>query len=113
MDKKTKVQVRIFDNKYTLVGNENEEYINKIADDVDKMMHSIALNSDLKPIKISVLSAVNFCDEYHKASMALESAKADLKKYKDEIEELRRKINAYEEERRFLKDEILSLRKRR
>lgn len=113
MDKKTKAQVRIFGNKYTLVGNETEEYINKIAQDVDKMMHKIAQNPDLKPIKVSVLAAVNFCDEYHKATSSLENANEEMKKYKDEIEELKKKISAYEEERRFLKDEILNLRKSR
>lgn len=113
MDKKTKAQVRIFGNKYTLVGNETEEYINKIARDVDSMMQKIAQNPDLKPIKVSVLSAVNFCDEYHKATSSLKNANEEMKKYKDEIEELKKKISAYEEERRFLKDEILNLRKSR
>lgn len=112
MDKKTKVDVRIYGNEYTLVGTESEEYINKICFAVDKKMREIAKNPLLKPIKISVLTSVNFCDEYYKTRAMLEQANAELRKYKEDMVELRSEITALEEERKFLKEEIQSLRKR-
>ena len=112
MDKKTKAQVRIFGNEYTLVGTESEEYINKVCFTVDKKMREIAKNPILKPIKVSVLTAVNFCDVYYKTSALLEEAKDYIKKQNEEIAELKNQIAALTEEKNYLKDEIQSIRKR-
>lgn len=111
MDKKTKVNVRIFGNDYTLVGVESEEYLNKVCFTVDKKMREIAENPALKPLKISVLTAVNMCDEYYKAKYMLDRANDELRKYKEEITQLRADVQALEEEKRFLKDEIHGYRK--
>lgn len=113
MDNKTKAEVRIFGNDYTLVGTESEEYINKICYTVDKKMREIAQNPILKPIKISVLTAVNFCDEYFKASAKLDEANDEIKKYKEEIAALKDELKTLEEEKNFLKAEIQSTRKNR
>ena len=112
MEKKTKAQVRIFGNDYTLVGTDSEEYINKVCFTVDKKMREIAQNPILKPIKVSVLTAVNFCDVYYKTSALLEDAKAYIKKQNDEISELKSEIEALTQEKNYLKDEIQTMRKR-
>ena len=112
MDKKTKAQVRIFGNEYTLVGSESEEYINKVCFTVDKKMREIAQNPILKPIKVSVLTAVNFCDVYYKTSALLEEAKAYIKQQNEEIADLKNQIVALTEEKNYLKDEIHTIRKR-
>ena len=111
MEKKTKVNVRIFNNDYTLVGVESEEYINKVCFTVDKKMREIAANPALKPLKISVLTAVNMCDEYYKAKYMLDRANEELKKCRAELEALKTDYRALEEEKRFLKDEIQSYRR--
>lgn len=111
MDKKSKVNVRIFGNDYTLVGVESEEYINKVCFTVDKKMREIAQNPILKPLKISVLTAVNMCDEYYKAKYMLDRANAELKECRDELSELKAELTALEEERKFLKEEINSYRR--
>ena len=112
MDKKTKVDVRIYGTEYTLVGTESEEYINKVCFAVDKKMREISLNPLLKPMKISVLTAINFCDEYFKCRTMLEEANAELRKYKEELAELKAENTALSEELRFLKEEIQTTRKR-
>ncbi len=111
MDKKTKVNVRIFGSDYTIIGAESEEYINKVCFSVDKKMREIAVNPALKPMKISVLAAVNICDEYYKLKTMYERVSAELKKSKDEIAALQSEKIAFEEEKRFLKEEIQSFRK--
>lgn len=103
MDNKTKVNVRIMGNEYTLLGVESEEYINKVCFTVDKKMREIARNPILKPYKVAVLSAINMCDEYYKAKYMHELAGAELKKARDEINALRNEIKALEEENKYLK----------
>ena len=112
MDKKTKAQVRIYGNEYTLVGAESREYITEVCSAVDKKMREIAQNPNLKPMRISVLAAVNFCDEYFKTKELLEELNAELRKYKEEITELKNELLASEQEKNFLKDEIQTMRKR-
>ncbi|MBQ4527891.1 MAG: cell division protein ZapA [Clostridia bacterium] len=111
MDKKSKVNVRIFGNDYTLVGVESEEYINKVCFTVDKKMREIAQNPVLKPLKISVLTAINMCDEYYKAKYMFDRVNTELKECRNEITELRAEIKALEEEKKFLKEEINSYRR--
>ena len=111
MDKKTKVNVRIFGNDYTIVGVESEEYLNKVCFTVDKKMREIAANPILKPLKISVLTAVNMCDEYYKTKYMLDRANAELKTLRDEINSLRSDVLSLEEEKRFLKEELNNHRK--
>ncbi len=112
MEKKTKATVRIYGNEYTIVGTESEEYINKICFAVDKKMREISENPMLKPMRISVLAAINFCDEYYKTRTMLEEANAKLREYKDELSDTREEIKALEEELEFLKKEIKNQRKR-
>lgn len=112
MDKKTKAQVRIFGNRYTLVGAESEEYITEVCSAVDKKMREIARNPGLKPMALSVLAAVNFCDEYFKTKELLDEANAELRKYKEEIIQIKNELLASEHEKNFLKDEIKTMRKR-
>jgi len=112
MEKTTKVDVRIYGSDYTLVGTESEEYINNICFAVDKKMRQIGENPLLKPMKISVLTAVNFCDEYYKTDEKLKNANDEIKNYKEEIAKLKEELIALEQEKKFLKDEVQTLRKR-
>jgi len=111
MDRKTKVNVRIYGNDYTIVGTESEEYINKVCFAVDKKMREIGANPALKPMKIAVLASVNFCDEYYKLKASYDNVSSELKKSRDELVALKSEKIALEEEIRFLKDEIQSYRK--
>ncbi|MDK2985529.1 MAG: cell division protein ZapA [Clostridia bacterium] len=64
-----KVTVNIHGQEYTIKGNDSEEYIKKLADYVDEKMREIASkNSNLPPIKVAVLAALNLADELHKTA---------------------------------------------
>ncbi len=106
MDKKTKVNVRIMGNEYTIIGTESEEYINKVCFAVDKKMKEISKNPILKPHKVAVLTAINMCDEYYKAKYMNDLAASELKKTRDELASLKIELKALEEENRFLKQEF-------
>lgn len=108
MSDKNKINVRIFGNDYTLVGSESEEHLFRVCNEVDDAMRKIARNPSLKPLKISVLTAINMCDELCKTRDRLDNAISELDVCKDEVMALRSEIQALEEEKRFLKNEIQS-----
>jgi len=59
MEKK-KVNVKIFGNDYTMVGVESEDYIHRVAYQVDKKMREISeANPKLGTSMVAVLVAVN------------------------------------------------------
>ena len=78
---------------------------------VDSKMRELSANADLKPMKLSVLTAVNICDEYLKAKESLGQLTDELEKLKEENVALQLEKNTLEEEKKFLKDEIRGYRK--
>jgi cell division protein ZapA len=62
-----KVSVEIFNEDYTVKGEENPEYINMLASYVDRRMKMISQrNPNLSTTKIAVLTALNLADELNK-----------------------------------------------
>ena len=69
------LEVIILGQRYTIRGEANEEYINKLARFVDAKMREVmeaAPNST--PLKASILAALNIADELHKMKEAEDSA---------------------------------------
>lgn len=65
--KVTKVSVEIFNEDYTVRGEENPEYIEMLASYVDRRMKMIyQRNHNLTNTKIAVLTALNLADELNK-----------------------------------------------
>ncbi len=76
---KNKVNVRIAGKDYTLVGNETEEYIQKVALYVDKKLNTIMnQNSKLSTSMASVLTAINIADDYFKACENIDNLSKEL-----------------------------------
>lgn len=66
-DQKNRLQITIFGQQYTIVGNASSSYIRMVAGHVDEKMKQIAeLNPRLDTTKIAVLTAVNIADEFFK-----------------------------------------------
>jgi cell division protein ZapA len=64
---KNRVEVRISGKEYTIIGNESDEYIQKIALYVDRKMSEITKsNNNLSTSMVAVLTAVNLADELYK-----------------------------------------------
>jgi cell division protein ZapA len=67
MESKNRVTVEIFGELYALKGDIEPDRVLKLAAIVDKRMKKIAkTNSQLSPLKVSVLAALNLADEYLK-----------------------------------------------
>ncbi|MBQ8698093.1 MAG: cell division protein ZapA [Schwartzia sp.] len=76
-----KVVVEIFGEKFSLKTDQDPEYLKKLAEVVDKEMRAVSRQANnLPPIRIGVLAALKFADEYFQ-----------LKKDFDEMAELVRK----------------------
>ncbi|MBR2404937.1 MAG: cell division protein ZapA [Clostridia bacterium] len=106
MSDKNKINTKIFGNDYTLVGSESKEHLLRVCNEVDDTMRKIAQDPSLKPLKISVLTAINMCNELCKTRDRLDDVMSELDACKDEVMALRSEIQALEEEKRFLKNEI-------
>jgi cell division protein ZapA len=117
MTEKKKINVVIDGRNFTVVGDEDEEYILALARYVDKNIKRLAnKNSFLSQTMAATLAALNITDELFKTKEELsdlkketkeplenyEDAKINLKKANEEIELLKRELTKS-------KDEILNL----
>ncbi len=113
MSEKNRITTSLLGSEYTIVGSESKEYLEHLCLRVGEKINLISNGQNLKPMKISVLTAINFCDELIKAQQKLEICEKNLKAQMDENEKLKAEIKVLEEEKKVLKGEIQSLRKNR
>lgn len=82
--KKTRIAVKIYNEYYTLVGNDNEDHLRQVAEAVDSNITAIASKSPgLDTTRKAVLTACNIMDDYIKLKEkydALEKENSALKK---------------------------------
>lgn len=94
------VTVKINGVEYNLKGEEQEEYLHKVAGYVDKKVKNIlSNNSKLSTASASILSAVNVVDDMFKKQREYE-------KFVEKVELIERKQKAYEEEIASLKGQL-------
>ncbi|MDV3426551.1 MAG: cell division protein ZapA [Bacillota bacterium] len=99
-----KVTVDIHGMEYNLKGEETEEYLIKLAKQVDgKIKKILSLNDKLSTASASILTAINATDEYFKAVKELEAVKAELSAAKDENYKSKEKIESLKNEGKDLK----------
>lgn len=80
-----KVEVKINNMEYTLVSNEPEEYVQRVALLVNKRMNEITEgNPQLSTAMKAVLAAVNIADDYLKNEEVLDNLRVELKGYMEE-----------------------------
>ena len=84
MDNK-RVEVKINNVEYTLVTNETEEYVQRVALQVNKRMAQVQEeNKQLSTAMTAVLAAINIADDLLKNEVVLDNIRAELKKYMEE-----------------------------
>ena len=60
-----KVEVEIYGQSYSLKGEGNREYINRLASYVDKKMKEVTQRTPtVDSLKVAILAALNIADEY-------------------------------------------------
>lgn len=84
-----KVEVKINNIEYTLVTNEPEEYVQRVALLVNKHMNEVSQGStQLSTAMKAVLAAVNLADDYLKNESVLDNLRTELKGYMEEAKGL-------------------------
>ncbi|ADU31423.1 cell division protein ZapA [Evansella cellulosilytica] len=75
---KSRTNVTIYGQQYTIVGEKNEEHVKKVAAFVDWKMREIkSSNPYLDTAKLAVLTAVNIGNDYIELLEKLEKEKKD------------------------------------
>jgi cell division protein ZapA len=111
------VTVKINGMEYNLKGEENEEYLHKVAAYVDRKVRNITNNNKkLSSTAGAVLTAINVVDEMFKCNVAyselmieLEAMKENEKLLQDEIKNLKNSVQELEGYKAELKDTIESM----
>ena len=105
-----KVEVKINNIEYTLVSNEPEEYVQRVALLVNKRMQEISGDGpQLSTAMKAVLTAINIADDYLKNESVLDNLRIELKGYVEEATDLRIEADRLRKEMEVLKGENQSL----
>lgn len=105
-----KVEVKINNIEYTLVTNEPEEYVQRVAVLVNKRMQQITDSApQLSTAMKSVLTAINIADDYLKGESVLDNLRIELKGYMEESKGLSAELEAKKLENEKLREDIHKL----
>ncbi len=87
---KNKTIVNIGHKEYTLMGDESEEYIHKVALHVDRVMREVMENAvSVSDTMVAMLTAINIADQSIKQQDQIAMLKKELRATKDENAKLK------------------------
>lgn len=96
---RTKVDVRIFGQNYTITGDSDPEQIAQIADYVDGKIRFIdKVTSELTQVRIAILSAINITEEYFGALAKIKELEDEKKDLEQEVQSCMRKVEEKEQD---------------
>ena len=75
---KIRTTVRIAGKEYTIASYDTEEYVNRVADWVNRRMEELAAATKLPAAQLAVLTAVNAADDMMKSRDEIRRLKAEL-----------------------------------
>lgn len=113
MEKKNKIEVVINGKVYTLVGNESEEYIQRVALYIDKKMNEIKnaeASKTLSTSMIAILTSINVADDLFKLSESMNHLEKRMKDLEKVLEDKNKQIKSYQSELANLRKENRELR---
>ena len=86
---KNRVKIQIAGEEYTIMAQESEDYIRRVASLVDSKINSILESGRASLTDAAILTACNLANEQIKAEETSENLRAQIKAYSDEISRLR------------------------
>lgn len=105
-----KVEVKINNIEYTLLSNEPEEYVQRVALLVNKHMNKITESSpQLSTAMKAVLTAINIADDYLKNESVLDNIRVELKGYMEEAKGLSSELESKKIEADKLREDVHKL----
>jgi cell division protein ZapA len=80
---KNRINVEIYGQQYTIVGDESTSHLRQVAHSVDDKMREIGQkNPSLDTTKLAVLTAVNTMHEYYKLLEKIEALEIEINQQK-------------------------------
>lgn len=110
---KNKVHVRIGGASYTIVTEDDTEYVEGLAENVDSEIRSICnSNPSLSITQAAVLVALDQTDAYKKANASADNLRVQIKDYLEESARAKMEVEVARREVERLNREIADLRKK-
>ena len=98
---RNRITVTIAGQEYTLVAMEDESYVRKVAEHVDRKVREVREGEKFSLINSAMLAALNIADEYYKEQETSENLRRQIK---DNLEEATRlKMELSEAKREIFK----------
>lgn len=106
----TKVEVKINNMEYTIVSNEPEEYVQRVALLVNKKISEVkGSDSQLSTAMLAILAAMNLADEYIKSDMTVDNLRGEMGTYMDEAQKKGEELESKKLEVETLKEDLHKL----
>ena len=97
---KNKITVELCDKEYSLLWEETEEYVESLANEINKMIDNMAYNNmRISKADAAVLTCLDFADKNKKLMDDNDNMRRQIMMHVDEIAMLNKKLMAYERQR--------------
>ena len=97
---KNKITVELCDKEYSLVTEENENYVQELATEINDMIESmIYQNIRLSKSDATILACLDLCDKNRKLSDNNDNMRKQVAMYIDEIAGLNKRLLVYERQK--------------
>ncbi len=106
----TKMEVKINNMEYTIVSDEQEEYVQRVALLVNKKISEVKAGSaGLSTAMLSILASMNLADELLKSESSVNNLRNEISVYMDEVQASRAELDEKKLEVETLKEEMHKL----
>ena len=97
---KNKITVELCDKEFSLLSDENEDYVKSIAKEINQLIQDTAYkNLRISKSDAAILTCLDLCDRNRKLTDNNDNTRKTISEYIDEIRELNRKLAAYERQK--------------
>ena len=90
---KNKITVTIAQREYTLISDEGETYVTKVANYVNDQIREVTKTSGVSAVDGAVLAAANIADSYFQEMEATERLRRQLKEALDETTQMKAELS--------------------
>lgn len=106
----TKMEVKINNMEYTVVSNESEEYVQRVALLVNKKISEVKNNNGLlSTAMLAVMAAMNLADELIKSNEAADKLRGEINAYTEAAQSASEELEAKKLEVENLKEDLHKL----
>ena len=102
-NQKTRVTVRIAGKDYTIASYDPPAYVNRVAAYVDRKMNELSLATRLPAGQLAVLTAVNATDDMMKSRDEIDRLRREIEALRDDAERMKLELSARDQEIERLK----------